>query len=281
MKYIKYKENRQHGTPDFPYAYYHITKTHPRYNMVYHWHPQYEIIYVNSGKFDLLINGIEYTVSENEAIFIPGGMMHGGMPENAEYECLVFEADTYFQRCLMMEEKTAAIISGINVQKPIIFNNNNIIKLIEQIFSEFRSRRKGYRLKVQGAVLQIFGEIVRLDDDDSAIVSKRRLNSFKKALTYIEKHYAEPISLDELASACGLNKGYLCRFFREMTHKTPIDYVNYYRIERACEQIATTDFSLTEIALSCGFCDLSYFIKVFKRYKGVAPSAYINCYINQ
>lgn len=275
MKYIEYKETRQHGTPDFPYAYYHITKTHPRYNMVHHWHPQYEIIYVISGSFDVMINGTEYTAKAGEALFVPSGVMHGGTPEEAEYECLVFEADTSLRRCMMLEEKTAEFITNVRMPEPTVLMGNSEIKaLVECIFSELRTRRDGYRLKVQGAVLQLFGEMVRTGGESRAVHNKRRLGNLKKVLTYIEEHYSEPVSLAELADASGMNSGYLCRFFREMTHKTPIDYLNYYRVERACEQIATTNDSLTEVALSCGFCDLSYFIKVFKRYKGVTPSAY-------
>ena len=60
-----------------------------------------------------------------------------------------------------------------------------------------------------------------------------------------------------------------------MTYRTPIDYLNYYRIERACYQLLTTNHSITEIAYSSGFNDLSYFIKTFKKYKGVTPKNYL------
>ena len=53
-----------------------------------------------------------------------------------------------------------------------------------------------------------------------------------------------------------------------MTHRTPIDYLNYYRIEQACFKLATSNDSIAEIGLSCGFNDESYFIKTFKKYKG-------------
>lgn len=275
MKYIEYKETRQHGTPDFPYAYYHITKAHPRYNMVHHWHPQYEIIHIIEGRFTVMINDGEYTANKGEALFIPGGMMHGGEPEDAEYECLVFEPDAFLRRSMMLEEHSAELISNMRKPSPNVLNENELAKkLIERIFCELRSKREGYRLIVQGAVMQLFGELARIETDGGAVKNKRRLQGLKNALAFIEDNYSEPVTLDEIASASGMNSGYLCRVFREMTHKTPIDYLNYYRVECACEQIASTDDSMTDIALGCGFCDLSYFIKVFKRYKGVTPSAY-------
>lgn len=270
MKYIEYKENRQHGTPDFPYAYYHITPMHPRYNMVLHWHTQYEIIYVTRGQLNMMINGVEYAAKSGDALFVGSGLMHGGTPEDAEYECLVFDADEYLRRCIMLEEETAAIISNVFVPSPTVISG---CPAVERIFSALRGRRKGYRLIVRGGILELFGEMA-FSGGEGVPKGKRRLAALKNALGFIEKHYQEQISLDDIAGYGGMNKGYLCRVFREMTHKTPVEYLNYYRIECACEQIASTDYSFTEIAIGCGFCDPSYFIKVFKKYKGVTPSEY-------
>ena len=51
MKYFDYKEQKQHGTFDFPIAFYHVTPEHPRYNMPYHWHTECEIIRILEGEF--------------------------------------------------------------------------------------------------------------------------------------------------------------------------------------------------------------------------------------
>lgn len=67
---------------------------------------------------------------------------------------------------------------------------------------------------------------------------------------------------------------YIGCFFKSMTGKTPIEYLNEYRIEKACHKLRYTDMPVTDIAFSCGFSDLSYFIKTFKRLKGVSPGKY-------
>ena len=58
-------------------------------------------------------------------------------------------------------------------------------------------------------------------------------------------------------------------------HTTPIEYLNYYRIEIACEQLIITNKNITDIAYDCGFNDVSYFTKVFKKYKDTVPSKYM------
>lgn len=276
MKYLDYKETRTHGTPDFPYAYYHITPSHPRYNMIYHWHTQYELIYVSKGSINMLVNCREYCINASEALFILGGMMHGGTPENAEYECLVFEVDANMRKNLMLDDRSAEFISNIKRPEPIkIFGDTETEALIKKIFGEFHACADCYRPIVTGAVMQLLGTLARRDNKQVAKADIRRMNSLKNALTYIEKHYTEYVTLDDIARDTGMNSRYLCKVFRDMTHRTPVDYLNYYRIECACEQLATTDERITDIALGCGFEDPSYFVKVFKRYKSVTPSQYL------
>ena len=94
----------------------------------------------------------------------------------------------------------------------------------------------------------------------------KRILQLKQDLEFIEKNYANPITLQELSASVSTSPKYFCRFFSEMTHQTPVDYLNRQRIEEACLQLAATDDSITEIAYRNGFNDLSYFIRTFKKY---------------
>ena len=102
----------------------------------------------------------------------------------------------------------------------------------------------------------------------------KRIVQLKQVVEFIEKNYASPITLQELSASVSMSPKYFCRFFSEMTHQTPMDYLNRQRIEQACCQLATTDDSITEIAYRNGFNDLSYFIRTFKKYKGITPGKY-------
>ena len=77
-----------------------------------------------------------------------------------------------------------------------------------------------------------------------------------------------------LADAAGLSAKYLCRIFSQLTGKSPVEYLNEYRIERACAMLSDTELSILDIGYSCGFNDQSYFIKTFKKQKGMTPGAY-------
>lgn len=97
------------------------------------------------------------------------------------------------------------------------------------------------------------------------------MEQLRSVLEYIESNYAESITLSQLSARAGMSPKYFCRFFQSIVHKTPMEYLNYYRIERACCELADTDTSVTEVGYNCGFHDTSYFIRIFKREKGITP----------
>ena len=151
--------------------------------------------------------------------------------------------------------------------------------VIDALFSAMESKAQGYQLVVQGCLYQLFGIVLQKGYYQTSPVkgsrNYKKVSQLKQALRLIEENYAAPLTLEQLSAAAGMSPKYFCRFFQEMTQHTPIEYLNIYRIERACYQLIATDRSVTEIAFSCGYNDLSYFIKTFKRYKGVTPKRYL------
>ncbi|MBN1890607.1 MAG: response regulator [Thermoflexales bacterium] len=96
----------------------------------------------------------------------------------------------------------------------------------------------------------------------------------RKAMAYLHAHYAEEISIDELARFVGLNKHYLARSFRQETGVSPLVYLNRYRVNQAKALLTARDKSVAEVAREVGFSDSAYFSQVFRRETGVSPTAY-------
>ena len=93
-------------------------------------------------------------------------------------------------------------------------------------------------------------------------------------LRRILEDFGKPLTLEQLAAEAALEPKYFCRVFRQITGRTPISYLNYYRVECAAELLCSTGRSVTEIALECGFQDAGYFSRVFRRLKGEQPHHY-------
>jgi AraC-like DNA-binding protein len=247
--------------------------------MPYHWHPEYEIIRIIEGNFHLTLNSQSILVQKDDILFLQDGVLHGGIPENCVYECLVFDMKLLLKENNIYPKLTKKIIQHeIVIQqqlKDLIFLHN----IIEPLFLTMSEKITGYEFFTQGYLFQLLGLILREhlyeEHTNASHISYQHVLHFKKVLSYIEDSYTEHVSLEDMAKVAGMSPKYFCRFFREMSYRTPIDYLNYYRIERACEQLITTKANIIEVAFNCGFNDLSYFIKTFRNYKGITPKQYL------
>ena len=280
MQYINYRESWQRGTADFPLEYHHISPTHPQYVMALHWHVEFEIIRIIKGSFHLFIDEQEFDVRENSSIIIPAGALHAGTPDNCTYECVVFDMNMLMNKndscCKLIRQIIDHEVEPIYVYPKTY---NDIHQAVWSLFDAVSSRKKGYQLAVLGALYQTTGLIFSKNYynpvPENPPRNHRRIVQLKTALEFIESSFHMQLSLKEMADSVHMSPKYFCRFFQEMTHRTPVDYLNYYRIERACYQLLTTDQSITEVAYNSGFNDLSYFIKTFKKYKGITPKQYL------
>ena len=144
-----------------------------------------------------------------------------------------------------------------------------------------REEAPGREAVAAGCLLRLIGEIYRLGLYHAAPTPEdyRRTLQLKRVFELIEQEYASPLSLARLAACANMNPRYFCRFFKQAAHRSPMDYLNYYRVECACELLCTSSDSITEIAYSCGFHDLSYFNRIFRRYKSISPGRYRRQYI--
>jgi len=281
MNYLELIEKKSHGTPNFPIEYYYIDKSHPRYVMNAHWHKEFEIVRVLEGGLCVHINNAKYDLERGEAIFAEGGCLISAYPENCIYECIVFDAAML--KRLQMSDSEKYFFDGLSSK--FSFKNffdksdEEILFAIDSLFKSLSEPRELFELEVTGLLYKIFSEMQKCGyvTKKSASPSDKRLKTVTTLIDRVDANITEPISLSELSAATGLCEKYLCRIFKLYTSKTLTEYVNERRIEKACTEMAT--HSITEAAFASGFNDLSYFCKLFKRYKGLSPSEYKKKYI--
>lgn len=283
MLYLNYNEPKQHGTRDFPAAFYHVDINHPRYDMPFHWHKEFEIALVISGCFRFLVDNTEIIAHTGESVFIPSGAIHGGMPEDCVYECLVFDMDMLFIHADSCRHYLKQIIREDVLIPPLITNQTlELQTIIHRLFSYMSKQTPGYELMASGCLLEMFGTIFSeqcYDVNSTTTIADnttpyKRTEQIKSVFEYIENNYSSNITLLELSQLSGMSPKYFCRYFQTLAHRTPMDYLNYYRIERSCSLLCTTDLPITSIAYDCGFNDCSYFIKTFRKYKHTTPKQY-------
>lgn len=279
MQDLHYNECKKRGTVDFPLDYHYIDSKHPQYEMPLHWHVEYEIILILEGHFQIFLDGEKYTLNKNDICFISDGILHGGTPNQCTYECVVFDIEMLRHRTYLSDQFLRKLVHHKVAIHPVLKNvPTSLLEATQLLFKSLRYKETGYELLTLSSLLLFLGLIEKCHYYSSDLISSlkehKKIEQLKPALELIESSYDQRLSLEELSKSSGLSPKYFCKFFKEMTHKTPIDYLNYYRIERACYLISTSESSLIDIAYNCGFNDFSYFIKTFKKYKGTTPKKY-------
>lgn len=282
MHSLRYHEKKRHGTAEFPAEYYPINEAHPQYVMPFHWHKEWELIRVRRGTFPIHADEQVIVARAGDVVLIRDSMLHGGVPEDCDYECFVFDLHGLFRSSELIKKHLRPFYRL--KQLPRIYYPGDEYPAIGFLAAEIMNAcpgngREAYdELSLLAGLCRLFacieqGKLYEFNPERAPHKSQR-IEQIKVVLEHIEKEYASPLSLEKLAQIAGMNPNYFCRMFKEIIQTTPIEYLLQYRIEQAAMRLTTADISVTEAAMACGFNDYSYFIRVFKRVKGVTPKQY-------
>ena len=279
---MSYNELKQHGSASFPFGLYRIDHTHPKYEMSHHWHAEHEIIRVLSGQLEISLNNRPITASAGDLLYINSEVVHGAVPHDCVYECIVYTPQFLSMPQSDFFDALTSHMLFVTEYFPATDPSSDALRAItDAIFLALREDGEEARYAVVGGFYRMLGwlcghraytESLSMQKMDAR--DEKNVQKLKHVLSFIRGAYDRPITLDEMADAADMSPQYFCTFFKQMTDKTPFAYVNAYRIERACRKLLGTDQSVTDIAFSCGFNDLSYFIKTFKAEKGMTPRAF-------
>ncbi len=280
MKLSDYQENRQRGTYEFPVEYHYVDASHPQYYMPLHWHMEYELLRVQAGALTLTLDERVFTAEKNDIVFIRSGIVHSGSPsDHCTYECVVFDLNMLYKQSPLFRRLLLPVSDGSTV----IFDHFSgadlaITSITDRLFVSLASENTHTPLLAVGALYDFFGTVFAQqrysNTNFQTTRTHHRIDQLKKVIAYIEEHYSSAITLDQLSKIAGMSPKYFCRYFQELTHQSPMTYINHHRVQIAAHLLQTTDLSITEVGFSCGFNDPSYFIKTFKRYMHTTPGRY-------
>ncbi len=275
MQLYTYLDKKQHGTLEFPAEYYYVDAQHPRYRMGFHWHKEWELLQVLEGSFSVYLEDKQYVLHPGDVLLIPGETLHGGEPHDAVYTCLVFDLYGLFHKTDAVKPLLRPFYRKEYAPR-LLFpasRDGTVNEISQEMTTEWG--QPGYELTVLSGLGRLFAHLIRTEQySRQTAADSHWSDKLKPVLEYIDRHYDQAVRLKDLAQAAGMSPKYFCRVFRAMTHYTPMNYVNLYRIEQAAYLLETTDMSITEIGSRCGFWESSHFTKVFKQYKHTTPRDY-------
>ncbi len=279
-----------------------------KYSILYsHWHPEFELFYLSRGDCVFVIGGEEYPMRSGDVIFVPANTLHSAYRTQNNSESVFYAA--VFSRQLLgdpvdiiSEKYILPVISGelkfCSVLKRQVRWQAEVIDLLIEIMSLYdyapydsdplpdrysrhpelflKTEEYGAEITVKADLLRIWKLMVNHAERVQRISSADRTNRerIRAAVDFIHRHYAEPLTLERIASEAYMSREYFSRVFKAETHQTPFEYLTRYRISRAMELLEQSELSVTEIAGKCGFAQSGYFNVKFSDIAGCTPTAY-------
>lgn len=269
---------------DFPFQISEVVLNHKNSRPdTFHWHSYFEITYVQEGQGNYSVNGQEYMMKPGDIIIFNNVEAHGWklMGEDMKLLVMIFSPEFVAEKLSVFDseylkpfvERGSNFKNRIRSEEPV---SHEIRKGIREIYAEWQQQKEGYPLMIKANILRILTMLIRTyqDESKSGEMLKEKKSAMKRleqAISYIDHHYSEKITLDEVAAAAYMSSNYFSSYFRKVTGISFSEYVTRIRISHARELLRDTDKSVTEIAMECGFHNISNFYRLYKKQVGKPP----------
>ncbi|NOU83498.1 helix-turn-helix domain-containing protein [Paenibacillus sp. LMG 31459] len=281
------KEDREHGDVMFPLAAYWIELPAGAPVLDTHWHEEAEFFLLLEGEILFQVDTDYFTLRPGEAVFIESGDIHAAyaaLDTPCRFCALVFhpdllasaQYDTIQQTVILpLQEKRQSFPRHITSSVPW---QGELLLHLERMMEAYDNKMPGFESFMKGTLLIMLSQIAppgrSVNYSQSAGADNTKIDRLKKVILYIQDNYQEPIRTRDLSELIPMSEGQFCRFFKSMTRKTPVDYINSYRIRQAAALLQQSDRKISDIAMDVGFDNVSYFIKVFRKAMNCSPSEF-------
>jgi len=278
--YRELKENRPHGTKEYPYTQYFIHNPKRAFHIPVHWHDEVEIIYVKKGFITVYIGDETFSAKAGDLFFVNSGELHfmGSDDMGVEYYTLLFpwtflsfqvEDTLENEFFLPLRQKKLLLPSKVEA----FDTQKYMTDLIAEIIEINEEKKLGYQLRTRIFLLELIERFLQEDSLQQANITGTT-GMQRELLSYIQEHYTEKITLFMLAQEFHLSEKYISWYFKEHFHISFMQYVSHLRMTRAKNLLFNTEQSITEIAYSCGYPSVNYFIRSFKEIHSITPLQY-------
>ncbi|NLZ45635.1 MAG: helix-turn-helix domain-containing protein [Clostridiales bacterium] len=246
----------------------------------------WELVIVLSGTATHEVDGEEYVVSRGDVFVINSKIGHGYKNANNFKICNIMFRPNIFNsargyigtlsgfHALFVIEPFLTESGGFKSRLRLSVEEYDKIKsLIQSMIGEYSAKRAGWQTSIKSLFMIMSVELSRIYSFEN-IHEKESAIYIAKPIAYIEEHFKEQISLNELANMVNISPRHFTRLFSETYSMTPIKYINLLRLNSACRLLKSTTMNISEISYASGFSDSNYFSRVFRKKFGKTPLEY-------
>lgn len=281
------RELEKHGTETFPMTVNHDDLwSFEDKNVPIHWHNNLEINLIREGEAVFQVYQKSYRVRTGEGFLLNRNVPHScSSPgnEHVRYSTILVRPDFLYgdfgsdveRKCFQPFLQNSAIpciyLTGFDE------NGKEILQKLNQVEEAFDRKRFCYELKIKGLLCEAFAMILyghRQELTKFVPANLQELERLEKMLNYLNMHFTEVISLQDLADQVHLSREVCCRLFKKMTGKTITGYLEEYRVNKSFSLVQSGQYSMTQITEMVGFSNPSRFASAFRKRFGCNPGEY-------
>lgn len=233
-----------------------------------HWHPNIEIIQIVEGAANVFIDGVLYKLKAKDILIINSNCIHSfySTEEFTNYNCIIID----YHFCALHELNYVT-----NIFEPIICNKQSET-IYNEIINELNYRKDiQHNEIIKNLALVLIRSLYRnnlLVQASGLTQSKKRSSLVKQAIEYITNNYEKELSIESISRNLNISKYHLCHLFKDTTNQTINSYISKLRCEQAKLLLLNSNFTINEVANTCGFTDPSYFTKIYRKIFNKTPS---------
>lgn len=246
-----------------------------------HFHEEYEIYYLLQGQRYYFIDGKTYDIQAGNLVFVNKNQIHQtSQSSSAGHTRILIELhEQPFKQFLSLTNEISLESFFAAHQGVVVLDDagqKEIETLLRNIQTELHNKKTGYQTNTMANLANLFFSIERITTASSQLQSlplstETRHRKVDDVADFIAKEYAQPLSLESIATHFYLNKCYLSRVFKQVTGFTINEYINVIRIRQAKKYLMESEYSITEISDFLGYTNITYFERVFRNYVEVSP----------
>lgn len=245
----------------------------------YHWHQCVEFLYVSEGYGIVVVDNRHYTARPGRLFIFPPFRLHKVHVEASD-------SNRYYRTTMHIEQSsvTAALrdfprhqaqfaaLAASNVPAQV-YDLSEHAQMMACILDRYCGQGSGNQTEASEVAFLVMQIMAFLPAQPQAPVQQQHTVA-AQIMQWIEEHYQEKFSLDELACAIGLSRSYTSRIFRQQTGGSIHEYLLTRRIKKSCDLLRMSPLSINRIAEKVGFTEMTYFITCFKKLIGQTPLQY-------
>lgn len=239
-----------------------------------HWHDFHKLVYVDSGTGTHVINGASFPITPGVAFLLTPSDLHAWLPDGND--CVLY--NLLFSPRVLSEYLEAVLFRAPALQLgPLVARGMaRVTPILDAMVRESSRRGDDARLSLEGLLQHVLVEFARSADVEEPLGMRGSggiHDGLRQALTYVEQHYRDPLTLELAASTAHLSPNYFSQLFHEIVGTPFQEHLQALRVRFARSLALATDMSVTEICHASGFQTLSHFERTFKAHYGESPSA--------